>query len=287
MMNRAFMAQESSAPPGLLGDTAERDYSRKLQLFNSFAEPEIRQAIASLGLKPGMRILDAGCGTGAALCWLSEAAGPGCQLVGIDLAAAHVAAARSRAPRQALVLQADLTRLPPEASALDLIWCVNTINHLHEPVSGIEALAARLRPGGRIALGQSSLLPDMYFAWDSRLERVTNEAVRQYYRERYHLSERELSGVRSLVGWLRRARLQRITVRTFVIERIAPLSAADQAYLGETIFRDTWGERLRPYLCDADYSELRDVCDTGSAQFALQRPEFHFLQTLTLAVGET
>ena len=49
---------------GLLSDTTARDYSRKLTLFNSFAAPELRQAIASLGLKPGMRILDAGCGTG-------------------------------------------------------------------------------------------------------------------------------------------------------------------------------------------------------------------------------
>ena len=32
---------------GLLGDMIARDYSRKLQLFNSFAEPELRQAVAS------------------------------------------------------------------------------------------------------------------------------------------------------------------------------------------------------------------------------------------------
>jgi hypothetical protein len=176
-------------------------------------------------------------------------------------------------------------RLPPEVAALDLIWSANTLNHLHEPVRGVVALAERLRAGGRIALGQSALLPDMYFAWDSRLEQVTNEAVRQYYRERYALSEHELTGVRSLVGWLRLAGLQRICVRTFVLERIAPLSAADEAYLVETIFRDTWGERLRPYLSAADYSELQELCDPGSARFALRRPDFHFLQTFTLVVG--
>ncbi|SFS19979.1 hypothetical protein SAMN05216570_4215 [Dyella sp. OK004] len=52
---------------GPLGDSAARDYSRKLQLFNAFAEPELRNAIASLELRPGMRVLDAGCGTGEAL----------------------------------------------------------------------------------------------------------------------------------------------------------------------------------------------------------------------------
>src|SRR5690348_9097364 len=51
-------------PPALLGDTAQRDYARKLQLFNAFAERELRQGIAGLDIRSGMRILDAGCGTG-------------------------------------------------------------------------------------------------------------------------------------------------------------------------------------------------------------------------------
>ncbi len=272
--------------PGLLGDTALRDYSRKLTLFNAYAEPELRQAIASVGINPGMRILDAGCGTGEALRWLSEAGRERCQIIGIDLAAAHTAMARARAADQALVLQADLMRAPLDPASLDLIWCVNTINHLHDPVRGIRTLAGLIRPGGRIALGQSSLLPDMYFAWDSRLERVTTEAVRQYYRERYSLSENDLAGVRALVAWLRRAQLRSVRVQTFIIERMLPLSDADEAYLCEAIFRDTWGERLRPYLSAADFAELQVLCDPESPRFALRRPDFHFLQTFTLAVGE-
>jgi SAM-dependent methyltransferase len=82
-MNRAL------ASAGLLGDTAARDYSHKLSLFNSFAEPELRCAIASLGVRPGMRILDAGCGTGEALRWLFDKVAPGGEVIGIDLATAH------------------------------------------------------------------------------------------------------------------------------------------------------------------------------------------------------
>jgi cyclopropane fatty-acyl-phospholipid synthase-like methyltransferase len=52
---------------GQLGDTTARNYSRKLKLFNAFAELELRRVIAGLALTPGMRILDAGCGTGEAL----------------------------------------------------------------------------------------------------------------------------------------------------------------------------------------------------------------------------
>ncbi|MEJ0008671.1 MAG: methyltransferase domain-containing protein [Steroidobacteraceae bacterium] len=276
----------TSGSPGLLGDTAARDYSRKLTLFNAFAQPELRQAISSLRLQPGMRVLDAGCGTGEALDWLAAEVGRDGTVVGLELAAAHAAAARATAAPQNLVLQGDLLKAPLAPMSFDLIWSVNTINHLHDAVAGVRTLAALLRKGGRIALGQSALLPDMYFAWDSRLERVTNEAVHQYYRDRYHLNERDLTAIRSIFGVLRRARLRNVTVRTFMIERVAPLSTADQDYLLEVIFRNTWGERLRPYLAGDDYDELTRLCDPQHAKFALRRPDFHFLQSFTLAVGE-
>jgi SAM-dependent methyltransferase len=271
--------------PGLLGDTSTRDYAHKLRLFNSFAEPELRRAIGSLDLATGSRVLDAGCGTGDALRWLSSAVGPEGAVVGIDLSTVHVAAARSLGVANTTVLQGDLLDAPFSPASFDLIWCVNTINHLRDPIHALKRLAALLRPGGRIALGQSSLLPDMYFAWDSRLERLTNEAVRRYYLDRYGLSEHELASVRALVGWLRGAALSEVTVRTLPIERTSPLRPADEAYLLEAIFRGTWGERLQPYLAPADYAQLIGNCDPNDSRFALRRPEFHFLQCFTLATG--
>jgi SAM-dependent methyltransferase len=277
--------QAGGAPGALLGDTPARDYAAKLRLFSAFAEPELRRAIAGLGLSRGLRVLDAGCGTGEALGWLAAAVAPAGQVIGIDLAQAHVAAARACAPAGALVLQADLLDAPLAAASFDLVWCLNTLNHLGDPLAGMRALLALLRPRGRLALAQSAFLPDMYFAWDARLERLTNEAVRAYYRDRYRLSERDLAGVRALLGLARRAGLREISVRTLVIERSAPLAAADEAYLRDAIFRDTWGERLRPYMAVADFAELARLCDSEGAEFALRRPDFHFLQTLTLVVG--
>jgi SAM-dependent methyltransferase len=271
---------------GLLGDTAFRDYSSKLQAFNAFAEPELRRAIAALNLAPGMHVLDAGCGTGEALAWLHEQVAPNGTVVGVDLSAAHLEAARDHLRPGVTILQADLLGAPLPVQSFDFIWCVNTIHHLRDPLQGINRLSSLLRPGGRIALGQSSLLPDMYFAWDARLERLTNEAVRSYYRERYALDERDLTAVRGLLGLLNRALLQRVTIRTVVIERTAPLRPADGAYLHEAIFRQTWGARLRPYLSPADYAELSALCNPGHPQFALRRPDFHFLQTFTVGVAE-
>lgn len=279
-------AENATTHKGLLGDTAVRDYSSKLRQFNAFAQPELRQAIASLHLQPGMRVVDVGCGTGEALGWLADEVGSQGLVVGMELAAAHAASARTAALPSILVLQADLLRAPLRAAGFDLVWSVNTINHLRDPLGGVRSLVSLLRPGGRIAFGQSSLLPDMFFAWDSRLERLTNEAVRQYYRDRYGLSEHDLSAVRSLVGLLRSAELVNVSVRTWPLERIWPLDSASEAYLRDAIFRDTWGERLRPYLSGQDYEQLVRLCDPLSAQYALRRRDLHVVQTFTLALGE-
>jgi SAM-dependent methyltransferase len=270
---------------GLLGDTVERNYSRKLQLFNNFAQPEIRQAITGLALRPGMRVLDAGCGAGDAIGWFHDEVETEGVVVGMDLAAAHAAAARAKAPADTLILQADLNKAPLAPASFDLVWCVNTINHLRDPLAGLLILKRLLRRDGRIALAQSGLLPDMYFAWDSRLERVVNEAVRQYYRERYRVDERELTAIRALVGLLQRAQLGNVQVRTLMIERVAPLQEADELYIREAIFHGTWGARLEPYLSAVDFGQLTRLCSPEHPEFALKRPDFHFLQTFTVATG--
>jgi SAM-dependent methyltransferase len=278
------IADRETAAAALLGDTAARDYSAKLRQFNQLAEPELRDLIRKLHLSPGMRVLDAGCGTGEALTWLQCAVGEGGTVFGVDLAAAHVESARRIAP-SAQIQQGDLLSLALPPGSLDLIWCVNTLNHLRDRVDALAHLKSLLRPRGRIALGQSSLLPDMLFAWDARLERIMTEAVRRYYRERYLLDEHDLTAIRSLVGPLREVGFDSVSVCTVVIERIFPLDPPCEAYLRDTIFRDTWGERLRPYMSAADFDALQSLCDPRHATYALRRPDFHFVQTFTLAVG--
>ena len=270
---------------GLLGDTPQRDYAEKLRLFNAFAQPELREAIDALSLPAGSRVLDAGCGTGEALSWWQAAMWHSGMAVGMDLASAHVKAARGPAPASASIIQGNMLEPPFADGAFDLVWAVNAANHLHAPVAGVQVLSRLLRPGGRIALGQSSLVPDMYFAWDARLEARVNEAVRAYYRERYGHGEHAFTAIRSLAGWLHRAGLRNVRVRTRMIERTHPLAAADERYLLECIFRGTWGERLRKYLSPEDFAELTRLCDPNDERYALRRQDFHFLQSLTIAVA--
>ncbi len=270
---------------GLLGDTPRRDYAEKLKLFNAFAQPELRQAIDALSTPPGSTVLDAGCGTGEALGWWRASMRGSGLVVGLDLSAAHARDAHAQVSGQASIVHGDMREPPFTDGAFDLVWTVNTVNHLRDPVAGLRILSRLLRPGGRLALGQSSLVPDMYFAWDARLEARVNEAVRAYYRARYGRSERDLAAVRALAGWMHRAGLRNVCVRTRMIERTCPLAEADERYLQECIFRGTWGERLRTFMAPEDFAVLARLCDPDDERYALRRPDFHFLQSLTIAVG--
>lgn len=272
---------------GLLGDTPRRDYAEKLQLFNAFARPELRAAIDALSMPAGSRVLDAGCGTGEVVSWWHESLHGRGRVAGMDLSGAHVRVARAIAPGPALIVQGDMLEPPFVDGTFDLVWSVNTINHLRDPVAGVASLARLLRPGGSLVVGQSSLVPDMYLAWDARLEARVNEAVRAYYRERYGRSERDFTAMRSLAGWLHQTGLRNVGVRTRMIERTSPLSDADERYLLECIFRDTWGERLRKYMAPEDFATLTRLCDPEDECCALRRRDFHFLQSLTFAVGTT
>src|SRR5215472_16833661 len=119
---------------GRLGDSPGRDYSLKLRLFNALAEPELRAAITSLRLEPGMRILDAGCGTGETLGWLAAAVEPDGLALGIDLSANHLRTAHAVLAESTVLVQADLQRMPLAVASFDVVWSVNTINHLTDPL---------------------------------------------------------------------------------------------------------------------------------------------------------
>jgi ubiquinone/menaquinone biosynthesis C-methylase UbiE len=95
------------------------------------------------------RILDAGCGTGAAGAWLNGTA----RVVGLDFEPLALDLYRERHPAAALVT-GDVTRLPFAGDAFDALLCVTVL--IHRTVTDVGAAVRELvrvvRPGGTIAL---------------------------------------------------------------------------------------------------------------------------------------
>ncbi|MFF9173412.1 class I SAM-dependent methyltransferase [Streptomyces sp. NPDC014793] len=115
--------------------------------------PAFSAAVADMGLRPGDRVLDAGCGTGRALPPLRAAVGPTGVVLGIDLTPAMLqAAVRAGRDREGRLLLADVAALPLRRGALDAVFAAGLVAHLPEPVENLRELARVVRPGGRLAL---------------------------------------------------------------------------------------------------------------------------------------
>jgi SAM-dependent methyltransferase len=136
-------------------DSSDEDLRRLLTIAELSAEPT-RTAFRKIGMKPGWRVLDCGCGPLGALAVMAEMVGPEGQVVGIDFSEAAVERARSVASVLGLdnveVRVGDVHDLeaPALEGAFDLAYTRLFLMHQRDPALTIERIAALVRPGGWI-----------------------------------------------------------------------------------------------------------------------------------------
>lgn len=102
-------------------------------------------------LKPGMRVLDVGCGTGAMTGDMAQTAGRKGLAVGADINARLMRQARQRHDHPVRFVQADIYDLPFHP-VFDLTTAARALQWLARPYAAILALRQVTRPGGTVAL---------------------------------------------------------------------------------------------------------------------------------------
>ena len=110
---------------------------------------------ARLGVNPGHRVLDIGCGLGGPARHL--AAEHGCLVTGNDLSPAFVAVATLLTARTGLAemvrhVGGDATRLPFEPASFDLAWTQHVAMNIADRQALYAGIHTPVRPGGRLAL---------------------------------------------------------------------------------------------------------------------------------------
>lgn len=114
------------------------------------------EVVAALGLAAGDVACDVGAGPGVFTLRLARAVGPGGRVHAVDVEPRMIELLRRRAVDAGIenvtpLLAADAaSALPPEAC--DAILVVNTFHHFADRPGTLRRLAARLRPGGRLAI---------------------------------------------------------------------------------------------------------------------------------------
>ncbi|MDE0231534.1 MAG: methyltransferase domain-containing protein [bacterium] len=104
-------------------------------------------------LRPGLRVLDFGCGPGTISVGLAEAIAPGV-LHGIDMEETQIslakATAKARGRRNAVYQVGDVTALPFEDEFFDVAHCHNVLMHVPDTRAALTEVKRVLKPGGII-----------------------------------------------------------------------------------------------------------------------------------------
>jgi ubiquinone/menaquinone biosynthesis C-methylase UbiE len=106
-------------------------------------------------LKPGMRVLDCGCGPGTVTLGFAGIVAPG-SAVGTDIEASQTALATENAAKRdiqnARFEVANIYELPFEDSSFDAVFMSALIGNLREPMRGLREAYRVLKPGGVIGV---------------------------------------------------------------------------------------------------------------------------------------
>jgi SAM-dependent methyltransferase len=127
------------------------------------------EVVEALDLAPGMRLLDAGCGTGA-LAERVAAKYPGVELLGVDLSTTMLKRARARRPWPTCFsfVEGDIDEvLANDSRVFDRIASVNVIWTLPDPQRTFALMTRALAAGGRMVHTTPRLrFSALKIAWD-------------------------------------------------------------------------------------------------------------------------
>jgi SAM-dependent methyltransferase len=127
----------------------------RLALMSRLLDPMHRRHLEALGVGPGARALEVGCGNGSISAWLAERVGRSGRAVALDL---DLSLVDVRAPRLEL-RQGDIVAGPVDSGGFDLVTARAVLHHVTDIEAAIRNLAASLAPGGSILLIEPDFLP--------------------------------------------------------------------------------------------------------------------------------
>ena len=184
-------------------------------------------------LRPGLDLLDVGCGPGTVTVDLATRVAPGGTVTGVDVADVVEAAeqgARERGVDNVRFVQGDFRSLGLEARSYDVVHAHQVLQHLRDPVGALKDMAQLARPGGIVAARDSDYEA---FAWAP-----DDEGVDRWLAAYLAVTRRngaEANAGRHLLGWAHAAGLTDVTYTSSTWTYASP---DDRAW-----WADLWAER--------------------------------------------
>ena len=205
-------------------------------------------------LRPGMRILDCGCGPGSISLGLAECVRPG-GVIGIDVKSSLLQQANENAAERKLnaaFIQADVSELPFGSAEFDGVFAHSLFENLTQPVAVLRELRRVMKPGAFIALRS----PDWGGCVLEPLENDVAEALSTYQQGLMAQGGDVFAG-RKLPTWLRAAGFHHVTP-----------SASYEIYPSTALMADALAQQLACQGHDEEAQSLRTWSLKPGALFA-------------------
>jgi SAM-dependent methyltransferase len=225
-------------------------------------------------------------------CLLAESL-PDARIVAVDVEPSLLDRVADRAARLRLTervgtLHADLADpgvLLPDA---DLIWAAGVVHHVGDQGAALSRLAARLRPGGVLAVAEGGL-PGRFLPRDTGAGRPGLQARLDALMEDWFTERRggRPGSVRVIDDWprlLAGTGLTPLYSRTFLVDLPAPVSAEVRHHVRDMLARQRalLGDRIEP----DDRSQLDQLLEPGGPRGVLRRPDVFLLAASTVHAAQ-
>ena len=149
----------ASAPIAYVMGRTDRE-RRRLLLQASILNPLTERFLLQAGIRPGMRVLDLGCGIGDLALIAARLTGPGGSVVGVDVDDQALEMAESRAAedgfRNVSFSCADILAYSPQET-FDAVIARHVLLHSHDPLAVVRKAASLVRQGGFAAFQEYDL----------------------------------------------------------------------------------------------------------------------------------
>lgn len=221
-------------------------------------------------LRPGMRILDFGCGPGSISQGLAEYITPGGSVTGIDTSPDVIATARANRSNSAVTfLAASVYELPFPDASFDVVYGHQVLQHLAEPVTALRELRRVLRPCGLVAVRDADYGTMTHYPQTAAIDR---------WLDIYHAVARDNGGEpdagRALASWVLAAGFAGVATTTSTWSYTTPEErAAWSALWADRILIPRFADRAAA-LNAADRDELAAIA-AGWREWA-QQPDGFF-----------
>ena len=137
-----------------------------------------------LGLRPGMKIVDVGCGTGDFTRYIASLAPGKHRIIGVDLRANNLRSAEKQTEKEGIrgisFRKGDAYNIPVEDGWADLVCCRTLLMHLTDPTKAVREMSRVARKGGAVAAFEPGGAQVLFVPGDEKLSKLGKKLGQAY-----------------------------------------------------------------------------------------------------------